>query len=48
LPEYCDPTVNLQRITCVKGQQASVPHRHPGSVFEPPGALHTVAESAGI
>lgn len=56
-----------------KGQQASVPHRHPGSVyvyvtrgtarlaiegqpiqevhtgqsfFEPPGALHTVAESA--
>jgi quercetin dioxygenase-like cupin family protein len=56
-----------------KGQQASLPHRHPGSVyvyvtrgtarlaiegqpiqevhagqsfFEPPGALHTVAESA--
>jgi quercetin dioxygenase-like cupin family protein len=56
-----------------KGKQASVPHRHPGSVyvyvtrgtarlaiegqpvqevhtgqsfFEPPGALHTVAESA--
>jgi quercetin dioxygenase-like cupin family protein len=130
LPEYCDPTVNLQRITYVKlshvtaltllfgmcvlgvhahdanetshkpsnvlfsaalqdvpgkqlvvvglefkpkGQQASVPHRHPGSVyvyvtrgtarlaiegqpiqevhtgqsfFEPPGGLHTVAESA--
>jgi quercetin dioxygenase-like cupin family protein len=130
LPEYCDPAVNLQRITYVKlshvtaltllfgmcvlgvhahdanetshkpsnvlfsaalqdvpgkqlvvvglefkpkGQQASVPHRHPGSVyvyvtrgtarlaiegqpiqevhtgqsfFEPPGALHTVAESA--
>lgn len=130
MPEYRDPTVNLQRITYVKlshvaaltllfgmcvlgvhahdanetshkpsnvlfsaalqdvpgkqlvvvglefkpkGQQASVPHRHPGSVyvyvtrgtarlaiegqpiqevhtgqsfFEPPGALHTVAESA--